>query len=164
MPNNSDVLLKKPRMDYYFSNKIRCNYDMYESMKLDNFKIPISIGQIIPHHYNKNRGIKLYFCDKGCIIPNYSGLDHCPQGHTGFHSIFYPTYALLKSGPNKDINIKNYFNLKDGYVRFIGKPEIGMELKYDMRRISLNIKDKNNISGLLNWAPTYMPTNKVLFR
>ena len=126
-------------------------------IKTGKYEIPLSIGQIIPHKKNDNRGVELHYCDEGCLITSHDGLNRCPQGHSGDHKIFYPLYAILTTTPIENYDLINSNMLFQNKVRVLGKAEKGMLVEYNMRRFQINVKDPVNAMDLLNWVPTYVP-------
>jgi len=155
------VIDKSPKIDDFINNKERKTVQEYEIIKNGSFIPSTVLGEIIEHEQNQNRGFTLHFCDEGCIIPNIKGLNHCPKGHSGFHTRFFPLFAVLKSDPIENPDENNLTFLQNGLVRIIGKVKQGTLLEYELRRIE-NKNEKNfNAIGLLNWSPMYIPIQNV---
>jgi len=155
------VIDKSPKIDDFINNKERKTVQEYEIIKNGNFLPSTVLGEIIEHEQNQHRGFTLHFCDEGCIIPNIKGLNHCPKGHSGFHTRFFPLFAVLKSEPIENPDENNLTFLQNGLVRIIGKVKQGTLLEYELRRIE-NKNEKNfNAIGLLNWSPMYIPIQNV---
>jgi len=155
------VIDKSPKIDDFINNKERKTVQEYEIIKNGNFLPSTVLGEIIEHEQNQNRGFTLHFCDEGCIIPNIKGLNHCPKGHSGFHTRFFPLFAVLKSEPIENPDENNLTFLQNGLVRIVGKVKQGTLLEYELRRIE-NKNEKNfNAIGLLNWSPMYIPIQNV---
>ena len=100
-------------------------------------------------------------CDEGCLIPNIRGLDHCPMGHSGFHEIFFPLFAVLISDPIKMENHSDLRYLNEGLVRISGNVKKGSLLEYELRRVDSRNNSNQSGYGLLNWAPLYVPVSKI---
>jgi hypothetical protein len=100
----------------------------------------------------------LHFCDEGCIIPNLKGLNYCPKGHSGYHTRFFPLFAVLDSNQLINVDKIDPSFLKDGYVRVGDDVKPGGILEYEMRRIENQEERKspNDVIGLLNWSPIYV--------
>ncbi len=155
------VIDKSPKIDDFINNKERKTVQEYEIIKNGSFIPSTVLGEIIEHEQNQNRGFTLHFCDEGCIIPNIKGLNHCPKGHSGFHTRFFPLFAVLKSEPIENPDENNLTFLQNGLVRIVGKVKQGTLLEYELRRIE-NKNEKNfNAIGLLNWSPMYIPIQNV---
>ncbi len=150
-----EVIDRSPTIDDFIQYKYRKSVEEYERIKKGKKRPKIYIGEIKElHELNENRGFTLHFCDEGCIIPNIDGLDHCPQGHSGFHERRFPLYAKLISEP-ECLNSNNYSYLSKGLVRVQKGVEKEDILEYNMRRVKL--KDNELVEkGLLNWSPYYV--------
>ncbi|MFX0011316.1 MAG: hydroxymethylglutaryl-CoA synthase, partial [Candidatus Hermodarchaeota archaeon] len=80
-----DVVDKTPKVNDFLENKERKTVQEYELIKNGSLQPKTVLGKIVEHDQNHARGFTLHFCDKGCIIPDIKGLDHCPKGHSGYH-------------------------------------------------------------------------------
>jgi hydroxymethylglutaryl-CoA synthase len=148
------IVNESPKIDDYINYKKRKSVREYELIKKGKNLPELVVGKILPHELNDNRGFTLHFCDEGCIIPDIDGLDHCPQGHSGFHERFFPLYAKLASEP---IHLKSYdlSYLNKGMVRVETNVHKRETLEYNIRRVKLGDDDLAE-KGLLNWSPYYM--------
>lgn len=155
-----NVVDNGPTIDHFFSNKIKRSVKDYEQIHLGLARPQFSLGTIEKYQQDDNRGLILHFCDEGCLIPDIKGLDQCPQGHPGFHTVFYPLYAKLISDPVELPVSADFKFINHGQVRLLGKPIKGSLLEYNMRRVELPTSP-NSVKGLLNWIPTYTPINKI---
>ncbi|MFW9770792.1 MAG: hydroxymethylglutaryl-CoA synthase family protein [Candidatus Thorarchaeota archaeon] len=160
-PGFKEIVGKPPLINDFITIKERRSVSEYELMKEGKFMENIVLGKIVEHEENNHRGFKLHFCDEGCIIPNIEGLNHCPKGHSGFHERFFPLFAILDSEPMvlDDNNDLSY--LSKGLVRITGKVTQGNALEYEIRRIDNNSVKNGEALGLLNWAPIYLPVEKI---
>jgi len=95
------------------------------------------------------------------MIPNISGLNHCPKGHSGFHERFFPLFAVLKSKPQNNPDENNLSFLSNGLVRIAGDVKEGASLEYEIRRVENKQETNINAIGLLNWSPIYIPIQEV---
>jgi len=159
--NFKSVVNQKPSIEDFIHNKERKSVQEYESLK-DGTNSPITVlGEIIEHEDNNNRGFTLHFCDKGCMIPNITNLNHCPKGHSGFHKRFFPLFAVLKSKPQNNPDENNLSFLSNGLVRIAGDVKEGASLEYEIRRVENKQETNINAIGLLNWSPIYIPIQNV---
>jgi len=145
---------KSPKISDYINYKQRKSIQEYELIKEGKYTPDFAIGKIKAHELNEDRGFTLHFCDEGCIIPDIDGLDHCPQGHSGFHERFFPLYARLVSNP---IHLTSYdlSYLNKGLVRVENSVHKNNTLEYSIRRVRISDEDLAE-KGLLNWSPYYM--------
>ncbi|MGV9171642.1 MAG: hydroxymethylglutaryl-CoA synthase family protein [Promethearchaeia archaeon] len=155
------VVRKPPYINDFIKIKERKSIYEYEQLKEGFLKSKIYLGEIVEHEENHHRGFTLHFCDEGCIIPNIEGLNYCPQGHKGFHTKFFPLYAVLNSEPIVLENLKNCSFLSKGLVRITHNLERGSNLEYELRRVENKDAQNFNADGLLNWVPSYSPTREV---
>ncbi|MFO8019733.1 MAG: hydroxymethylglutaryl-CoA synthase [Promethearchaeia archaeon] len=157
-----EVLNKGPRMSEFIEDrKVKLSIEEYEQIKKGSLSPEIAIGKIKEHAQNEDRGFTLHFCDKGCIIPPIEGLNHCPRGHEGFHTKFFPLYATLESKPIVRV-VEDMSFLNEDYIRVNPQAHKGSTLEYEVRRIGVMNEDKeHNMHGILNWVPTYNLTNKI---
>jgi len=162
-PTFQSIVSNGPKVNDFIKNKTQASIEDYELWKKGDIMPDIVLGKIVAHEDNDNRGFVLHFCDEGCIIPNFKGLNYCPKGHTGFHTRFFPLYAVLESD---DLIHTTQFDtrvLKEGLVRVAHNINKHNILEYEMRRVGP--KDETNPSytaiGLLNWVPMYIPVNQV---
>jgi 3-hydroxy-3-methylglutaryl CoA synthase len=155
------IVRKGPKINDYIKFKEKRSISEYELIKSGDIKVKPYLGRIIEHELNNKRGFTLYFCDKGCIIPNIEGLNYCPKGHSGFHERFFPLFAVLDSKPITYTNLQDLSYLKKGYVRVACNVKKGNSLEYEIRRIENKEEKDFNAIGLLNWAPIYLPTQKI---
>lgn len=162
-PTFQPIVSNGPKVNDFIQNKTQVSIEDYEEWKKGIVMPDIVLGKIVAHDENDNRGFVLHFCDEGCIIPNFKGLNYCPKGHSGFHTRFFPLYAVLESDnlihvPSFDTRV-----LKDGLVRVAHNISTHNILEYEMRRVGPT--DEKNPSytaiGLLNWVPMYIPVNQV---
>ena len=146
---------RSPTIEDFISYKEKKSIEEYERIKKEKKRPNMFVGKIEEEHQlNENRGFTLHFCDEGCIIPNIKGLDHCPQGHSGFHERRFPLYAKLVSEP-KPLDSKDYSYLSKGLVRVEENVQKEDVLEYNIRRMRLQDNDLVE-QGLLNWSPYYM--------
>ncbi|MFX1392229.1 MAG: hydroxymethylglutaryl-CoA synthase family protein [Promethearchaeota archaeon] len=155
----NSVLENGPKIVDYINDKQRKSVKEYELIKNGVLKPQIHIGRVIEHELNENRGFTLYFCDEGCIIPNIKGLNYCPNGHSGYHKMVFPLYAVLKSKPMLNPNINDLTYLIKGFVRVAPEAKRGNSLEYEMRRVVIENESDRKITGSLNWAPMYVPVH-----
>lgn len=157
-----NVLQNGPRLSDFIDNrKVKLSIQEYEKLKKGRLEPKIAIGKIKEHKRNGDRGFTLHFCDKGCIIPPIDGLDHCPRGHKGFHTKFFPLYAKLKTKPVIRV-VEDMSFLNEDYIRVKENAHKGNLMEYEVRRIGvMNEDEKNNMHGILNWVPTYYPTDRI---
>ena len=155
------VINKGPNMDYFIKNKKYQAIERNKLMKKRNINQHHLLGRVVEHKLNNNRGFTLYFCDKGCIIPNITGLNHCPKGHSGYNKQFFPLFAILKTTPiiNSDFNDLSF--MKKGLVRIAWNTKKESLLELEMRRVDYNNEEKIKNFGLLNWNPLYVPIHVI---
>ncbi len=155
------VVDQSPQINDFINNKELKTINEYERIKAGEFSPKTVLGKIVEHEDNNNRGFTLHFCDEGCILPNIEGLNHCPKGHSGFHTKFFPLYAVLESEPivNPNENKLNY--LYNGLVRIAGEVKPGTCLEYEIRRLVNKDETNFNAIGLLNWSPMYYPVKNI---
>ncbi|MFX1276369.1 MAG: hydroxymethylglutaryl-CoA synthase family protein [Promethearchaeota archaeon] len=162
-PTFKPIVSNGPKVNDFILNKTRASVADYEQWKKGVIQPDIVLGKIVAYEENDQRGFLLHFCDEGCIIPNFKGLDYCPKGHNGFHTRFFPLYAVLESDDLIHTNTYDTSLLKDGLVRVAQNTQKGNILEYEMRRVAP--KDEKNASytavGLLNWVPIYIPVDQV---
>jgi hypothetical protein len=154
-----NVVRKPPFINDFIKIKERKSIYEYEQIKKGQLKEQFYVGKIEPHQKNNRRGFTLHFCDKGCVIPNIEGLNHCPQGHKGCHERFYPLYAVLTSEPVVLKDEENYGFLNKGLVRLTHNLKKGSCLEYELRRVVNKDNENYNADGLLSWIPSYIPIN-----
>ncbi len=157
------VLDNGPKIVDYINNKQKKSVNEYEQIKNGLLKPQIHIGRVIEHELNENRSFILYFCDEGCIIPNIKGLNYCPNGHSGYHKMVFPLYAVLNSKPMLNPNINDLTYLRKGFVRVSPEAKRGNSLEYEMRRVVSENKSDHKATGLLNWAPMYVPVHNIYY-
>jgi 3-hydroxy-3-methylglutaryl CoA synthase len=155
------VVANPPKISDFIKNKERKSVGEYEELKLGKVLPKTMLGEITEHEMNHHRGFTLHFCDKGCLIPNIPGLNRCPKGHSGFHEMFFPLFAVLKSKPVSQANNGDLSHLTKGLVRVTGDVSKGTLLEYEIRRIENKDETNPNAIGLLNWTPVYIPTYVV---
>jgi 3-hydroxy-3-methylglutaryl CoA synthase len=160
-PGFKKIVNIAPRIDDFIHNKVRKSVREYELLKQGKLSPKIVLGEIVEHEKNNHRGFTLHFCDKGCIIPNIPGLNHCPKGHSGFHEKFFPLFAVLNSNPITHTNNGDLSHLTKGLVRITGDVSKGSALEYEIRRIENKNETNPNAIGLLNWTPVYIPTHII---
>ena len=151
-----EVVKKKPHINDFIHLKKKKSVLEYELIKNGDMNPIILVGKIAEHELNNKRGFTLHFCDEGCIIPNISGLNHCPKGHTGFHKRFFPLFAKLTSEPVVQNDFDGLKYLKKGLVRVAGNVGKGNALEYEIRRVETENEQNFNAKGLLNWSPIYI--------
>ncbi|MHA1150597.1 MAG: hydroxymethylglutaryl-CoA synthase family protein [Promethearchaeota archaeon] len=159
-PKFANYVRKRPHIDDYIDNKKQISVKDYEMIRNGVLKPLFYVGKIYPHKDNNNRGFVYHICDKGCIIPNIRGLDHCPKGHSGFHEHFFPLYATLETTP-KLFNAKDLSFLNDNLVQVDPMSKKGNSLEYHIRRVHFNNFEMFEASGLLDWAPLYIPIQQL---
>lgn len=158
-PYYMQIVKTKPRVIDFFKIKERKSVFEYEQIRNKQIFPRISLGKIVEHKENGDRGFNINFCDAGCLIPEIDGLNYCPEGHSGYHSKFFPLFAILNSDPIVSFSQDLTF-LKNNLVRINGVPQKGNFLEFEMRRVDFNNNGNNTGNGLLHWAPTYIPLNK----
>ncbi len=152
-PSFKSVVEKRPKITDYIKIKEKRSVKEYESIKNGHSKLEYNLGFVSEHQDNDGRGFTLNFCDNGCLIPHIENLNHCPKGHPGFYTRFFPLYATLQSSPlNKNVNRISY--LKQGLVRIAPNIKIGADLEYEIRRVNVDTQICDNY-GLIDWAPMY---------
>ncbi|TFF96550.1 MAG: hydroxymethylglutaryl-CoA synthase family protein [Promethearchaeota archaeon] len=164
-PRFETVVKKGPKVsDYIDINKERRTIKEYELVKQGLLKPHFNLGHIMEHKKNHGRGFVLHFCDKGCLIPDIEGINRCPKGHTGFHTRFFPLYAVLDSNPIEEYHSSDLSYLADGLVRIAPNLHKGANLEYEIRRADIEGKDESLCEpvGLIDWAPVYYPT-KIIY-
>ena len=162
-PTYQPIVSNGPKVNDFIQNKTQASIDDYEQWKKGEVMPDIVLGKIIAHEGNDDRGFVLHFCDEGCIIPNFKGLDYCPKGHSGFHTRFFPLYAVLESDNLIHTTQFDTRVLKEGLVRVAHNINKNNILEYEMRRVGPT-DDKNpsyTAIGLLNWVPMYIPVKQV---
>ncbi len=157
-PEYKKIVKKGPTIKDYINDKTQVSVNDYEAWKKEEIKPKIVLGRILEHKDNGDRGFMLHFCDEGCIIPNLKGLNYCPKGHSGYHTRFFPLYAVLESNQLINVDKIDPNFLKDGYVRIGRNVKKGSILEYEMRRVDIQEKrnSPNDVIGLLNWQPIYV--------
>ncbi|TFF88688.1 MAG: hypothetical protein EU548_08545, partial [Promethearchaeota archaeon] len=160
-PDFKKIVRKPPKINDFINNKVRKTVKEYELLKQGKVSPHIKLGKIVEHERNNHRGFTLYFCDKGCIIPNYKGLNRCPKGHSGFHKMFFPLFAVLNSKPIESTNNGDLSHLAKGLVRITGNVTKGSSLEYEIRRVENKQETNPTAIGLLNWTPVYIPTHII---
>ncbi len=155
----STVMDEGPRLEHFFNNKIKCSIQEYERIHQGFARPHFSLGTIEKIDSTDTRGLTMHFCDEGCLIPDIPGLNNCPQGHSGFHTAFYPLYGRLVSDPVELPPSSDFTFINHGQVRILGKPEKNSLLEFNMRRVEIPATTK--VKGLLNWIPTYTSINKL---
>ncbi|MBN1802291.1 MAG: hydroxymethylglutaryl-CoA synthase family protein [Candidatus Lokiarchaeota archaeon] len=162
-PSFKDVIDLGPKVNDFIKNKTRASVQDYEMWKAGTKQPDFVLGRITEHEENAHRGFILHFCDEGCIIPNVKGLNYCPKGHSGFHTRFFPLYAVLESDDLVHTDRLDTRFLKDGLVRVAHTTQKESILEYEMRRVFP--KDETNASytavGMLNWIPMYIPVDHI---
>jgi hypothetical protein len=151
-----EVVKHGPNINDFIHFKKKQSVLEYELIKNGDVKPIILLGKITEHKLNNKRGFTLHFCDEGCIIPNISGLNHCPKGHTGFHKRFFPLFAKLTSEPVAQTEFDDLRYLNKGLVRVAGNVNKGNSLEYEIRRVETENEPNFNAKGLLNWSPIYI--------
>jgi 3-hydroxy-3-methylglutaryl CoA synthase len=152
-----EVVKQRPYINDFIHLKKKKSVLEYELIKNGDVKPIILVGKIAEHELNNKRGFTLHLCDEGCIIPNISGLNHCPKGHSGFHKRFFPLFAKLTSEPFAQKEFDGLKYLKKGLVRVAGNVGKGNSLEYEIRRVETENEQNFDAKGLLNWAPIYIP-------
>jgi hypothetical protein len=157
-PEFKEVLDNGPKINDYINDKKQVSVKDYEAWKNGESNPQIVLGRILEHENNGNRGFMLHFCDEGCIIPNLKGLNYCPKGHSGYHTRFFPLFAVLESNQLINVDKIDPSFLKDGYVRVGDDVKPGSILEYELRRVDNHEERKspNDVIGLLNWSPIYV--------
>ena len=151
------VIENGPKINDFIDLKEKKSVQEYELIKNGNVRPIISLGRVIEHKQNDDRGFTLYFCDEGCIIPNIKGLNHCPKGHSGYHERFFPLFAVLTSNPIAHNDYYDLGYLNKGLVRVANDVKKGNSLEYEIRRVENENETNMNAIGLLNWSPIYIP-------
>lgn len=151
-----EVVEQRPNINDFIHLKKKQSVLEYELIKNGDMNPIILLGKIAEHELNNKRGFTLHFCDEGCIIPNISGLNHCPKGHSGFHKRFFPLFAKLTSEPTVQKDFDGLKYLKKGFVRVAGNVGKGNSLEYEIRRVETENEQNFDAKGLLNWAPIYI--------
>ncbi len=157
------VVENGPKIVDFINYKQRKSITEYELIKNGVLNPQIHIGRVIEHKLNENRCFTLHFCNKGCIIPNISGLNYCPNGHSGYHKMVFPLYAVLKSNPIVNPDIYDLSYLRKGLVRVAPEARIGNSLEYELRRVANGDENVHKATGLLNWSPMYVPVHNIYY-
>ncbi len=159
------ITRRGPKINHFINRKERKNVLDYELIKTGNYAPPMVLGQITEHELNKGRGFTLHFCNEGCLIPSFKGLDYCPKGHEGFNERFFPLFAVLNSDPliKRNYNEADVSYLKEGWVRISGNVKKGNCLEYEIRRIENKNEQNYNAVGLLNWIPVYIGPIDIIY-
>jgi len=161
-PTFKEILDNGPKINDYIDDKKQVSVKDYELWKNGEVKSQIILGKILEHEKNGDRGFMLHFCDEGCIIPNLKGLNYCPKGHSGYHTRFFPLYAVLESDQLINVDKIDPSFLKDGYVRIDKDVRPGSILEYEMRRVETEHDNSPNaVNGLLNWSPMYVSVKEI---
>jgi 3-hydroxy-3-methylglutaryl CoA synthase len=151
-----ETIKRKPYINDFIHLKKKRSVLEYELSKNGDSNPIILVGKIAEHGLNNKRGFTLHLCDEGCIIPNISGLNHCPKGHSGFHKRFFPLFAKLTSEPMAHEKLNDLKYLSKGLVRVAGNVSKGNSLEYEIRRVETPNEQNINAKGLLNWCPIYI--------
>ncbi len=159
-PRFKSIVEKGPKINDYIENKEKKSVSDYERMRKGLTRPIIHLAKIREHEKNNNRGFKLHFCDKGCLIPSFKGLNYCPKGHPGFHEKFFPLYAILESEP-KITELKDLSFINDNLVRVAPNAKKGCILEYEMRRINFKDGEISEVVGLIQYAPMYLPVENI---
>ena len=159
--NNGDNIIKLN--NDYINDKEQVSIKDYEAWKNGDSNHQLVLGRILEHEDNGDRGFMLHFCDEGCIIPNLKGLNYCPKGHSGYHTRFFPLYAVLESDQLINVDKIDPSFLKEGYVRVDRNVKLGTILEYEMRRIDCQEEKTcpSDVVGLLNWSPMYVAVKSI---
>ena len=150
-PNFKTVLRNPLNLKEYLDNKIQITVQEYEKLHENEITSNLQWGKIIST--NKDCAFILNYCDEGCILSQYSGLNYCPKGHTGSKLIEFPLIGRLS-----EIKPFNYdiSPLMDGYILIKNNPQIGSIMEFELRRWKSHKQDPPNApKGLLNWMPIY---------
>ncbi len=150
-PNFKSVLNNPLNIKEYLNNKIQITVQEYEKLHENKISSNLQWGKIITT--DKHCAFILNYCDEGCNLSQYSGLNYCPKGHSGSNSVEFPlTGTLTEIKPfNNDIS-----PLMDGYILITDAPSIGSTMEFELRRWkSQKLDPPNTPKGLLNWMPIY---------
>jgi len=159
-PRFESITRRGPNLKFYLNNKIKRSVKDYELIRQGLIETEINYGYIIEHEKNNGRGFTLHFCDKGCLIPAFEGLDYCPKGHQGYHKKFFPLYAILKSDPIKKIKPESILS-EEGLIRITPDSKKETIMEFNIRRVDSILDKQCEVKGLLNWTPVYIPTNNI---
>jgi len=151
-----ETVKSRPNINDFIHLKKKKSVLEYELTKNGDMNPIILVGKITEHELNNKRGFTLHFCDEGCLIPNISGLNHCPKGHSGFHKRFFPLFAKLTSEPMAHEEFDDLKYLRKGLVRVAGNVSKGNSLEYEIRRVETQNEQNADAKGLLNWSPIYI--------
>lgn len=162
-PTFKEVIDNGPKINDYIDDKKQVSVKDYESWKNGESSQQITLGRILEHEDNGDRGFMLHTCDSGCIIPNLKGLNYCPKGHSGYHTRFFPLYAVLESDQLINVDKIDPRLHKEGYVRVGKNVKTGNILEYEMRRVDSQEERQspNDVVGLLNWSPMYVSVKNI---
>ncbi|MHA1720705.1 MAG: hydroxymethylglutaryl-CoA synthase family protein [Promethearchaeota archaeon] len=150
-PNFKSVLNNSLNMREYLNNKIQISVPEYEKLHENKISSKLQWGKIVTT--DKHCAFTLNYCDEGCNLSQYSGINYCPKGHSGNNSVEFPLTGTLTE-------IKPYNNditpLLEGYVLITDSPKIGSTMEFELRRWKSPKKNPpNSPKGLLNWMPIY---------
>ncbi|QEE15389.1 hydroxymethylglutaryl-CoA synthase family protein [Promethearchaeum syntrophicum] len=150
-PNFKTVLSNPLNLKEYLDNKIQITVQEYEKLHENEISSNLQWGKIVSS--NKECAFSLNYCNEGCILSQYNGLNYCPKGHSGSNLIEFPLTGTLTE-------IKPYSNdlspLMDGFILIKNKPIIGSTMEFELRRWKTHKLDPpNSPKGLLNWMPIY---------
>jgi len=150
-PDFKSVLRNSLNIKEYLNNKVQITVQEYERLHQNQISSYLQWGKIITPE--KHCAFTLNYCDEGCILSQYHGLNYCPKGHPGCNSVEFPLTGTLTE-------IKPYNNdvspLLDGYVLITDNPIIGSTMEFELRRWKSQKPDAPNTpKGLLNWMPIY---------
>ncbi len=150
-PNFKSVLNNSLNIKEYLNNKVQITVQEYEKLHQNKISSNLQWGKIVTTE--KHCAFTLNYCDEGCILSQYPGLNYCPKGHSGCNSVEFPlTGTLIEKKPfTNDIS-----PLWDGYILITDSPTIGSTIEFELRRWkSQKDEPKNSPKGLLNWMPIY---------
>jgi len=150
-PNFESVLKNPLNIKEYLNNKVQITVQEYEKLHQNEIFTNLQWGKIVTSE--KHCAFTLNYCDDGCNLSHYPGLNYCPKGHSGCNLVEFPlTGTLTEIKPyNNDIS-----PLWNGYILTNNNPTIGSTMEFELRRWkSHKDEPKNSPKGLLNWMPIY---------
>lgn len=133
--------------------KTKCSYNEYETHRLNPQLPDWYWAKVEPVFEESNVIFHLNYCDQGCLLSPMVGMDHCPEGHAGNHSLIFPLHAKVVSNL---IPITNwdFTNILKGMNIISGCIQINELIELDLKRAILG-NPKTSKNGLIHWIPVY---------
>ncbi len=178
-PEYQSVLNNSLKIEDYFTDKNQISVEKYENLKRKfNQDVKPSNkkykwGKIESLYNDREYGLNLKFCERGCNLSILPDLDYCPKGHPGNEQFYFPivgTLTELKNYTQFDYSplYKGYFLIEENLDGTF--PQKGALMEMEMKRydakhsfsLTHNInkkkektKEQKKVKGLLNWIPVY---------